>query len=78
VALLEGEGLVVEELRHYEQYQEVDDWLATTGAPEDNRLQARELLFQSVAEDLAGLGLFIADGRLMMTHDTVILVARRE
>ncbi len=74
--LLEGEGLEVNSVHHYEQYQDVDEWLLTTGAPEDSQKLARQLILDSLEEDAAGLKLFCENGRLMMTHQTAIFVAQ--
>ncbi|MFZ4855632.1 MAG: class I SAM-dependent methyltransferase [Desulfuromonadaceae bacterium] len=77
VSLLEQQGLTLEHIAEYEQYQDVDEWLETTGAPEENQSRARELLFRSLTDDLAGLKLFAVDSRLKLTHRIVIIVAGR-
>ncbi len=76
--LLEQQGLTLERIADYEQYQEVDEWLETTGAPEENQRRARELLLRSLVDDLAGLKLFSVDGRLKLTHRIVIIVAGKD
>jgi ubiquinone/menaquinone biosynthesis C-methylase UbiE len=75
--LIEQQGLVLEQYKDYEQYQDVDEWLQTTGAAEEGQQQARELLQKSISDDLAGLKLFSVNNRLKMTHCTVIMVAVR-
>ncbi len=77
VVLMEQQGLVVEQVQTYEQLQDVDDWLQTTGAPEACRQEARELMLRSQNEDVAVLNLRFEEGRLVMTHDTVIVVAKK-
>ena len=77
VGLMEGEGMAIELFHRYEQHEDVEEWLATTGAAEENRQRARELLLNSVEENLAGLKLFFDRERLMMTHDTAVFVASR-
>lgn len=77
VGLMDEEGMAIERCQRYEQYEDVEDWLATTGAPEESRQRAWELLHDSVEENLAGLKLFFDRERLMMTHDTAVFVARR-
>lgn len=76
-SLLEGEGLAVRAVRQYEQYQDVDQWLETTGAPPANQKLARDLIGQSIEGDAAGLKLFRQSGRLMMTHSTAVFIAER-
>lgn len=78
VCLLEQQGLTLERVVDYEQYQDVDEWLETTGAPEENQNRARELLLRSLADDSAGLKLFSVDGRLKLTHRIVIIAADRD
>jgi ubiquinone/menaquinone biosynthesis C-methylase UbiE len=73
--LLEAQGLVLESIREYEQHQDVDEWLQSTGAPEVHQCHARELLQRSLNDDLAGLNLISVSGRLQMSHRTVIMVA---
>jgi ubiquinone/menaquinone biosynthesis C-methylase UbiE len=74
-SLLEQQGLEIEHVRDYEQFQDVDEWLQTTGMSEDNQRNARALLLRSLIDDQAGLNLFSVSGRLKMTHRTVIMVA---
>ncbi|WP_243375247.1 class I SAM-dependent methyltransferase [Geotalea sp. SG265] len=74
-SMMEREDLTVLDINRYEQYQDVDEWLATTGAPSIYQQMARDLIVQSLETDREGLGLFRRDGRLTMTHSTAVFVA---
>ncbi|MBI1921026.1 MAG: class I SAM-dependent methyltransferase [Geobacter sp.] len=76
-ALLAAQGLPLVGIHHYEQQQDFEEWLETTGAGHDNRQHARELMLRSLEEDLAGLKVRWEGGRVMMTHSTAIFVARK-
>lgn len=78
VCLLANQGLTLERIVDYEQYQDVDEWLETTGASEENQIRARELLLRSLTDDLAGIKLYSAKGRLNLTHRIAVIVARRD
>jgi ubiquinone/menaquinone biosynthesis C-methylase UbiE len=75
VAALEQTGLVVEQqARHLEQMG-VDDWIRAAGPDEQTAHTIRALL---MAEgDPAGLDIRHEGDRLVMTHQTCILVTRR-
>jgi ubiquinone/menaquinone biosynthesis C-methylase UbiE len=75
VVMLANQGMSIDHVQQYEQYQDVDEWLATTGASEQNRLDARELLLRSLAGDLTGLKVRRIGERLTMPHTTTIIVA---
>lgn len=77
VDVLETRGLSVDHIQLYEQHQDFEEWIQTTGAPEENRRRARELMLQSIRDDLTGLKARFEGDRLMMTHGTAILVAKK-
>jgi SAM-dependent methyltransferase len=75
VAALEGVGLVVESQAQYAEHMEVDAWLRAAGPDEQT---AHTILTMLTADgDPAGLQVRREDDRLLMTHQTVVLVARR-
>jgi SAM-dependent methyltransferase len=75
VAALEGVGLVVDAQARYAEAMEVDAWLRAAGVDEPT---ARMILTLLTADgDPAGLQVRREGERLLMTHQTVILVARR-
>ena len=59
------------------QFQDVDEWIRTTGAPEENQAVARRLMLASLKGDQAGLKLRQEGERLIMAHATVIGLARK-
>jgi ubiquinone/menaquinone biosynthesis C-methylase UbiE len=75
VAALEGIGLVVEAQARYAQQMEVDAWLRAAGPDEQT---AHTILTLLTADgDPAALQVRHEGDRLLMTHQTVVLVARR-
>jgi ubiquinone/menaquinone biosynthesis C-methylase UbiE len=75
IAALEGIGLVVGAQARYAEEMEVDAWLRAAGADEET---AHTILTLLTADgDPAGLQVRCAGDRLLMTHQTVVLVARR-
>jgi ubiquinone/menaquinone biosynthesis C-methylase UbiE len=75
VAALQDVGLVVDAQAQYAEVMEVDTWLRAAGVDE---LTARMILtLLTVAGDPAGLQVRRDGERLLMTHQTMILVARR-
>jgi SAM-dependent methyltransferase len=75
VAALEGVGLIVDAQARYAEAMEVDTWLRAAGPDE---LTAHTILTLLTADgDPAGLQVWREADRLLMTHQTVILVARR-
>jgi ubiquinone/menaquinone biosynthesis C-methylase UbiE len=76
VAALEGRGLVVEAQARYAEEMEVDVWLRAAGADEQT---AHTILTLLTADgDPAGLQVRCEGNRLLMTHQTVVLVARQQ
>ena len=73
--MLAEQSLQIDHIQKYEQCQDAEEWLGTTGTSEQNRLLARELMLRSLAGDLAGLKVRRAGERLTMTHTTAIFVA---
>ena len=74
-AALEGIGLVVEAQARYAEQMEVDEWLRAAGPDEQT---AHTILTLLTADgDPAGLQVRHEGDRLLMTHQTVVLVARR-
>jgi SAM-dependent methyltransferase len=75
IAALEGVGLMVDAQAHYGEAMEVDTWLRAAGADAPT---ARAILTLLTADgDPAGLHVRHEGDRLLMTHQTVVLVARR-
>jgi SAM-dependent methyltransferase len=75
IAALEGVGLMVDAQAHYGETMEVDTWLRAAGADAPT---ARAILTLLTADgDPAGLHVRREGDRLLMTHQTVVLVARR-
>jgi ubiquinone/menaquinone biosynthesis C-methylase UbiE len=74
VAALEGIGFVVEAQAHYAEQMEVDAWLRAAGPDEQTAHTILTLL--TAAGDPAGLQVRREGDRLLMTHQTVVLVAR--
>jgi ubiquinone/menaquinone biosynthesis C-methylase UbiE len=73
VAALEGVGLIVDAQAQYAEQMEVDAWLQAAGVDEST---AHTLLPLLTADgDPAGLQVRREGDRLVMTHQTVILVA---
>ena len=75
VAALEGIGLVVEAQARYAEAMEVDVWLRAAGPDEPTVRTILTLL--TVDGDPAGLQVRREGDQLLMTHQTVVLVARR-
>jgi ubiquinone/menaquinone biosynthesis C-methylase UbiE len=75
VAALEGIGLVVDTQARYAEAMDVDAWLQAAGADEPTAHTILTLL--TAAGDPAGLQVRREGDRLLMTHQTVVLVARR-
>jgi SAM-dependent methyltransferase len=75
VAALEGVGLVVDAQARYAEAMEVDVWLQAAGADEQTAHTVLTLL--TADGDPAGLQVRREGDRLLMTHQTVVLVARR-
>jgi SAM-dependent methyltransferase len=75
VAALQDAGLVIDEQALYTEVMGVDDWLQAAGVDEPT---ARMILTLLTAQgDPAGLQVRCDGERLVMTHQTVVLVARR-
>jgi ubiquinone/menaquinone biosynthesis C-methylase UbiE len=75
VAALADSGLVVEAQARYAEQMAVDAWLRAAGSDEET---AHTILALLTADgDPAGLQVRRDGDRLLMTHQTVILVARR-
>jgi len=75
VAALEAIGLVVVEQARYGEQMEVHEWLRAAGTDEQT---AHTILTLLMAEgDPAGLDVRREGDRLLMTHQTCILVAHR-
>jgi SAM-dependent methyltransferase len=75
VAALQDVGLVVDAQARYTEVMGVDDWLQAAGVDEPT---ARMILTLITADgDPAGLQVRRDGERLLMTHQTVVLVARR-
>lgn len=75
--LLEMQGLRIDHTERYDQDQDVDEWLVTTGAPLESQRIAKDLLVQSTDSDLSGVPLKVKDDKLTMTHLTMIVIANR-
>jgi ubiquinone/menaquinone biosynthesis C-methylase UbiE len=75
VAALERSGLVVEARARYAEPMEVQAWIQAAGPDEETVHAILALL--SAARDPAGFQVRRAGDRLMMTHQTTVLVARR-
>jgi ubiquinone/menaquinone biosynthesis C-methylase UbiE len=76
VAALQGIGLVVEAQARYAEEMAVDAWLRAAGPDEQT---AHTILTLLTADgDPAGLQVRRQAGQLLMTHQTVVLVARRQ
>jgi SAM-dependent methyltransferase len=75
VAALEGIGLIVDAQARYAEEMEVDVWLRAAGPDEPTARTILTLL--TVDGDPAGLQVRREGERLLMTHQTVVLVARR-
>jgi hypothetical protein len=74
VAALQHMGLVVEQQARYPERMDVDDWIRAAGPDEQTAQTIAALL---LAEgDPAGLDVRRDGDRLLMTHQTCILVAR--
>jgi ubiquinone/menaquinone biosynthesis C-methylase UbiE len=75
VMALEQMGLVVEQQARYPEQMDLDDWIRAAGPDEKTAQTVRALL---LAEgDPAGLDVRREGDRLVMTHQTCILLARR-
>jgi ubiquinone/menaquinone biosynthesis C-methylase UbiE len=75
VAALAEAGLIVEAQARYAEQMEVDTWLRAAGPDQET---ARTILAMLTADrDPAGLHVRREGDRLLMTHQTVVLVARR-
>jgi ubiquinone/menaquinone biosynthesis C-methylase UbiE len=75
VAALTDSGLVLDAQAQYAEAMEVDTWLQAAGVDEPT---ARTILTLLTADgDPAGLQVRREGERLLMTHQTVVLVARR-
>jgi ubiquinone/menaquinone biosynthesis C-methylase UbiE len=75
VAALEGVGLIVDAQARYAEQMEVDVWLRAAGV---DKPTAHTILTLLTADgDPAGLQVRREGERLLMTHQTVVLVARR-
>jgi ubiquinone/menaquinone biosynthesis C-methylase UbiE len=75
VAALQDIGLVVDAQAQYAEVMGVDDWLQAAGVDEPTARTILTLL--TAAGDPAGLQVQRDGERLLMTHQTVVLVARR-
>jgi ubiquinone/menaquinone biosynthesis C-methylase UbiE len=75
VAALEGVGLIVDAQARYAEQMEVDVWLRAAGVDEPTAHTILTLL--TAAGDPARLQVRRDGERLLMTHQTVVLVARR-
>ncbi|MGH8070973.1 MAG: class I SAM-dependent methyltransferase [Candidatus Entotheonellia bacterium] len=75
VAALEGVGLVVDAQARYAEAIEVDAWLRAAGVDEPTAHMILTLL--TADGDPAGLQVRREGDRLLMTHQTVVLVVRR-
>jgi ubiquinone/menaquinone biosynthesis C-methylase UbiE len=76
VAALEGIGLIVEAQSRYAEQMAVDAWLRAAGADEQT---AHTILAMLTADgDPTGLQVRREGDQLLMTHQTVGLVARRQ
>jgi SAM-dependent methyltransferase len=75
VAALEGVGRVVDTQVQYAEVMRVDDWLQAAGV--DGATGHTLLTLLTADGDPAGLQVRRDGERLLMTHQTVILVARR-
>jgi ubiquinone/menaquinone biosynthesis C-methylase UbiE len=75
VGALADVGLIVEAQARYAEHMEVDTWLRAAGPDE---LMAHTILAMLTADgDPAGLQVRREGDRLLMTHQTVVLVSRR-
>ena len=75
VAALQDVGLVVDAQAQYAEVMRVDDWLQAAGV--DGATGHTLLTLLMAAGDPAGLQVRREDDHLLMTHQTMILVARR-
>jgi ubiquinone/menaquinone biosynthesis C-methylase UbiE len=75
VAALEQMGLGVEQQARSPEQMDVDDWIRAAGPDEQTAHAIRALLLAE--EDPAGLDVRREGDRLVMSHQTCILVARR-
>jgi hypothetical protein len=75
VAALADSGLVVDAQARYAEAMEVDAWLRAAGADESTEHTILALL--TADGDPAGLQVRRDGDRLLMTHQAVVLVARR-
>lgn len=74
--LMKGQGLSIIHTHYFEQHQDFEEWIKTTGASEENQQHARQLIGSSLKEDLTGLKVRLESGKLRMTHTAAILVAK--
>jgi SAM-dependent methyltransferase len=75
VAALAEAGLIVDAQAQYAEVMGVDDWLQAAGVDEPTGHTLLTLL--TAAGDPAGVQVRREGDRLLMTHQTVVLVARR-
>jgi SAM-dependent methyltransferase len=75
VAALEGIGLIVDARARYAEQMAVDAWLQAAGPDEQTAHRIPALL--TADGDPAGLQIRRQGDQLLMTHQTVVLVARR-
>jgi ubiquinone/menaquinone biosynthesis C-methylase UbiE len=75
VAALEGIGAVVDAQARYAEQMAVEEWLGAAGPDEQTAHTILTLL--TAAGDPSGLQVRREGDRLLMTHQTVVLVARR-
>jgi hypothetical protein len=75
VAALERSGVVVEARARYGEVMEVQDWIQAAG-PNEETAQVIEALL-TAAGDPAGFQIRREGDRLMMTHQTILLLTHR-
>jgi ubiquinone/menaquinone biosynthesis C-methylase UbiE len=75
VAALEDIGLLIDAQAQYAEQMEVDAWLRAAGV--DESMADTILTLLTADGDPAGLQIRREGDRLLMTHQTVVLVARR-
>ena len=75
MAALEGSGLVVDAQARHAEEMAVDAWLQAAGSDEETAHTILAML--SADGDPAGLQVRCEGDRLLMTHQTVVLVAHR-
>ncbi len=68
-------GATVAAITHWDIPQDFEDWMKRAGTGEEGTKIIKGLMKESIESDGTGLRIYLEDGRLGFTYDTVILVA---